>query len=134
MIAEEMSTSVFINATLNQDYNALNTLVSNISVPPVYEYDSDILPELEELIPVSIVYGITLIVGIIGNILVIFSVTKYELMMTITNTFLLSLATADLLLVLICVPVKVSVFEYFRLYYDAVQGISVVRIFQYAAV
>lgn len=91
------------------DYYNFNVSSANVNVTPEYDYEIDLHPELEELIPVSIVYGLTLVVGIIGNALVIFSVTRYEQMMTITNTFLLSLATADLLLVLICVPVKVSV-------------------------
>lgn len=72
-----------------------------------YDYDIDYDLPLEELIPVSIAYGATLLLGIIGNGLVIFSVSRYEDMRTITNTFLLSLASADLLLVLFCVPVKV---------------------------
>lgn len=74
------------------------------------EYDYEIVydPPLEELIPVSVAYGVTLLLGVIGNGLVIFSVSRYEDMRTITNTFLLSLASADLLLVIFCVPVKVK--------------------------
>ena len=104
----------FINTSFDYDSVTIETYTTNVSSSNVtalmdYYYEVDMQPKLEELIPVSIVYGLTLIVGIIGNGLVIFSVTRYEQMMTITNTFLLSLATADLLLVLICVPVKVSV-------------------------
>ena len=62
---------------------------------------------LEELIPVSIFYGLTLILGIVGNLLVIFSIARYRRMRNVTNIFLTSLATADLLLILLCVPVKV---------------------------
>lgn len=72
-----------------------------------YDYTDSELP-LEELIPVGVVYGATLLLGIAGNALVIFSVSRYHQMKTITNTFLLSLATADLFLVLVCIPVKVS--------------------------
>ena len=86
------------NSTVEPDFH------ENLTTP---DYDIQFELPLEELIPVSIVYGSTLILGIIGNGLVIFSVSRYEQMMTITNTFLLSLASADLVLVLICVPVKV---------------------------
>ena len=81
---------------------------SNITKMNMSDYDIDFSPPLEEMIPVSIVYGGTLVLGMVGNMLVIFSVTRYEQMQTVTNTFLLSLASADLLLVLVCVPVKVS--------------------------
>ncbi len=77
----------------------------------IYEYDyeksiSD-LP-VSELVPVTIIYGLTLVLGVVGNVLVIFSIIHYRRMQTVTNTFLTSLATADLLLVLLCVPIKVS--------------------------
>lgn len=80
----------------------------NFTTTPVYDYEIENSPPIEELVPVSFAYGVTLLLGIAGNGLVIFSVSRYEQLMTITNTFLLSLATADLLLVLVCVPVKVS--------------------------
>ena len=67
----------------------------------------DHLP-LAEIIPVSIVYGFIGITGLIGNLLVIFAIVKVQRMRSITNLFLLSLASADLLLVVVCVPVKVT--------------------------
>nr|XP_042907382.1 QRFP-like peptide receptor isoform X1 [Parasteatoda tepidariorum] len=73
------------------------------------EYDRDEsygMYFLDELIPVALVYGITLIVGLIGNILIIYTVVSFRRMRTISNVFLASLATADLLVVVICVPVK----------------------------
>lgn len=87
----------------------------NASNGTEYEYVAFSDAPLEELVPVSVVYGLTLVLGVVGNVLVIFSVTRYQQMMTTTNTFLLSLATADLLLVLICVPVKVRPITY-RMY------------------
>lgn len=61
---------------------------------------------LEEVIPVGFVYVFTLILGVVGNALVIFCIVRHKGMRSITNIFLLSLATADLMLILICVPVK----------------------------
>ena len=54
-----------------------------------------------------VVYMLTFIIGVIGNTLVIFSIFYFKKLQSITNLFLLSLATADLLLIIICVPIKV---------------------------
>ena len=75
----------------------------------IYDYDPDALPPMEEFIPVTLLYTLTLLLGVIGNALVIFSIAKYRKMQSVTNIFLTSLASADMLLVLICVPVKVSI-------------------------
>lgn len=76
----------------------------------VYDYDESVntLP-VEELVVNAVGYGLVLLLGMVGNILVVISVARYRRMHNVTNIFLLSLATADLLLVCICIPVKVSV-------------------------
>lgn len=61
----------------------------------------------EELIPPLIVYSVTFVLGIIGNSLIIFTISRYRRMKSTTNVFLASLASADLLLIIICIPVKV---------------------------
>ena len=78
-----------------------------------YDYEDSVnnIP-LEEFIPVAIVYGLTLLLGIIGNVLVIFSISRYRRMQNVTNIFLVSLSSADLILVIICVPIKVGVSAY----------------------
>ncbi len=75
----------------------------------IYDYDASVnnVP-LDELVPNALGYGLTLILGLVGNTLVIVSVARYRRMQNVTNIFLLSLASADLLLVLICLPVKVT--------------------------
>lgn len=80
-----------------------------------YEYDASIdhLP-LKEFVPMVTFYTLIGMLGIVGNLLVIFSIMKVKRMRSITNLFLLSLATADLLLVCVCVPAKVSVNTSFR--------------------
>lgn len=91
--------------------NDLN-ITSSINVSSddyVYDYDAAVaMPPLAELVPVTLFYGLTFIIGFIGNLLVVISVAKFKRMQNVTNVFLLSLATADLLLIIICVPIKVS--------------------------
>lgn len=77
----------------------------------IYDYnDSVTMVPLEELIPVAMVYGLTLVIGAVGNLLVITSIGRFRRMQSVTNVFLVSLASADLLLICACVPIKVSYF------------------------
>ncbi len=93
------------------DINTSSINGSNISdyYYYMYDYDDSInnIP-MEEFIPVALVYGLTLAIGVVGNFLVIFSIARYRRMQNVTNIFLTSLSSADLLLILICVPIKVS--------------------------
>lgn len=61
--------------------------------------------DLEFLIT-GLVYGLTFLVGIIGNTLIVYSVIHFRRMKSLSNVFLASLATADLILIIFCVPVK----------------------------
>jgi hypothetical protein len=56
----------------------------------------------------STTYALTFMLGFFGNILVIFSIFYLKNLQSITNMFLVSLATADLLLIIVCVPARVS--------------------------
>ena len=76
---------------------------------------------LEEFVPMVTVYTLIGLLGIVGNLLVIFSIIKVKRMRSITNLFLLSLATADLLLVCVCVPSRVSCTKYLLLYIFTIQ-------------
>ena len=82
----------------------------------IYDYEeaSDFTPaELRVMIPVAVFYGLMLLLGTIGNVLVIYCVAKFKRMKSITNQLLLSLASADLLLTLFCVPIKVRILNSF---------------------
>ena len=52
--------------------------------------------------------SLTFLLGVIGNSLIVFAVFVYRRMKSSTNIFLASLAIADLLFCLICIPVKVK--------------------------
>ena len=64
-----------------------------------------------ELGPSLFVYAITFIVGILGNVLILIAVIRNTqfLKSSPVNVFLGSLASADLLLISICLPLKVRI-------------------------
>lgn len=64
-------------------------------------------PPLTELIPISLFYASTFIIGLIGNVIVLFVVctTHGE---SLLDNCLLSLTVADLCVILFCVPMLVS--------------------------
>lgn len=49
-------------------------------------------------------YMIVFVVGVIGNFLVCFAVWRNQHMHTVTNLFIVNLAVADLMVILICLP------------------------------
>ncbi|KAK3772329.1 hypothetical protein RRG08_010837 [Elysia crispata] len=79
---------------------------SNGTAEDDFDYELDDYIPLEDVLPVTLTYSLVFMVGLIGNILVIFSILYYRRMRTTTNVFLLNLASADLLLIILCVPIK----------------------------
>jgi len=61
-----------------------------------------------ELAPPLVVYSLTLLLGLAGNSLIILTTLRFRRMQSTTNVFLSSLALADLLLIIVCIPVKVT--------------------------
>lgn len=62
-----------------------------------------IIPEWYEWI-VIVVYIVTFMIGMTGNILVCFAVWRNHQMRTVTNMFIVNLSVADLGIILICLP------------------------------
>lgn len=90
--------------------NASNTS-DLLSEEYVYDYDySDSYNTFfwEELCPTLIVYVLTMVLGVVGNSLIVFTICRYRRMKSTTNVFLASLASADLLLIIFCIPVKLA--------------------------
>ncbi|KAJ3639680.1 hypothetical protein Zmor_003024 [Zophobas morio] len=80
-----------------------------------------------ELIPTVLVYSVTFVIGLVGNCLIIFTTFQYRGMQSVTNVFLSSLASADLLLIVICIPVKLA-----KLFsYTWVMGFVVCKVIHY---
>lgn len=74
-----------------------------------YSYEDSVGGSIawKDLLPVLVPYSLTLALGVVGNALIIYTVCRYRRLKSATNVFLASLASADLLLVLVCVPLKV---------------------------
>lgn len=53
---------------------------------------------------VIVIYTITFIIGLTGNILVCFAVWRNRQMRTVTNMFIVNLSVADLGIIIICLP------------------------------
>lgn len=76
-------------------------------LPEDYDYEESAWRfDLADLVPTAAVYGATLLLGLVGNLLIVYTVARFPRMRSISNLFLASLASADLLIVLLCVPVK----------------------------
>ena len=63
-----------------------------------------------KILPSILIYLITFVVGFFGNLLVLIVIIRVKKLQNFTNLFLFSLATADLTLILICVPIKITEF------------------------
>jgi hypothetical protein len=92
----------FVNSPEFQDYDLDDSELSSQA-----SIDSE---WLIKFIPSITIYTITFIMGFFGNLLVIISICYLKKLQSITNMFLLSLATADFLLIIICVPIKIIEF------------------------
>jgi hypothetical protein len=54
------------------------------------------------------IYIVLFVIGLIGNIIVIYFVLVYKRMQTMTNKFITNLSFADLLVIVVCMPVTVT--------------------------
>lgn len=72
---------------------------SSLEVVPVESRDS-----LYIVIPVTVIYGIIFLTGIIGNVSTCFVIVRNKSMHTATNYYLFSLAISDLLLLISGLP------------------------------
>ena len=76
-----------------------------------YDYDMNeslVTFDWNELGPSLFVYAVTFILGIVGNCLILVAVIRHtHVKNSPVNVFLASLASADLLLILVCLPLKV---------------------------
>lgn len=75
----------------------VNGSVANHNIPT--EPD-DVRDALWIVIPISIIYSTIFVIGVLGNVITCFVISKNKSMHTATNYYLFSLAISDLLLLL----------------------------------
>ena len=59
--------------------------------------------------PTVIVYGVAFLLGVTGNLLVMFALLGDRKSRNVTSSFLVSLALADLVFLMVCIPCEVGV-------------------------
>lgn len=67
-------------------------------------FNSDITKHLGVQITLIMAYSLIILLGLLGNSLVIYMIIRYRNMRTVTNYFIANLALADLLMVTLCLP------------------------------
>lgn len=60
--------------------------------------------EFRMVIMVGVTFGITFLVGFIGNLLVLLTILCLRKMQSSTNILILNLAIAELILIILCIP------------------------------
>ncbi|XP_055918559.1 neuropeptide CCHamide-2 receptor-like [Eupeodes corollae] len=96
-----MEDSISMKWNISQNFNK-----TFIHPPPVIDPESEYTPYSErvETYLVPAVFAIIFIVGVIGNGTLVVIFFRHRAMRNIPNTYILSLALADLLVIIICVP------------------------------
>ena len=91
------------NTTMYHNISCENWTICNSTE----EYmDVDAFLQFENLVQIIIpaIFGLIVILGFVGNVLVIFVVWSYKQMQNTTNILIVSLAVADLFFIIFCVP------------------------------
>ncbi|KAL1430754.1 hypothetical protein MTO96_002357 [Rhipicephalus appendiculatus] len=89
----------------NSSSGVATSTIDDEDIPEDYDYEESAWRfDLADLVPTAAVYGATLLLGLVGNLLIVYTVARFPRMRSISNLFLASLASADLLIVLLCVP------------------------------
>lgn len=103
----ENFTNIPANLTGTRDNSSVPIECGDIFCRPDDEY----LDYLEDYVfpddwewGIIILYAVTFIVGLSGNVLVCFAVWRNRSMRTVTNIFIVNLAIADLAVIIICLP------------------------------
>jgi hypothetical protein len=106
-LPDDHETHQFNHTLSNHTYELYREFDESLELPE-YDSDDDVhFRWLLKLIPSVLVYGTTFILGFFGNLLVIIAILRFKKLQSVTNIFLISLATADFLLIIFCVPFKV---------------------------
>jgi hypothetical protein len=105
----------FISSLICKPDNSSADIFNSTEIFPINNLNEnviDITNLIKKIVSVNI-FSLAFLIGFIGNALVIYLIVRIKKLQSITNIFLLSLATSDLLLITICVPIKVNKIIFF---------------------
>ena len=127
--------SIASNITTSTDMTYAGSSNTSDSVPDFWLMDNPeemLMPWVinQHFIPVVITHSVTFLVGVIGNLLVVFVMAGDRKSRTATNLFLVSLSLADLLLLIVFAPLETI--QYFVVQWDA--GGTVCKMAKYAEI
>ncbi|XP_055387372.1 neuropeptide CCHamide-2 receptor-like [Condylostylus longicornis] len=99
--------------TINQQLNISTVNNSNKDLDEV-QYTSDYEPyeSRPETYIIPVLFSIIFIVGVLGNGTLIIIFLRHRAMRNVPNTYIVSLALADLLVILICVPLASIIYTF----------------------
>ena len=121
--------------TISPDMTHPSSSNTSESTPDFWQMDNPeemLVPWVinEYFFPIVITHSVTFLVGVIGNLLVVFVMAGDRKSRTATNLFLVSLALADLLLLIVCAPLETL--QYFVVQWDV--GGTVCKMAKYAEI
>ncbi|XP_039606223.1 neuropeptide Y receptor Y2, like [Polypterus senegalus] len=95
-----------VNRTQEERYES--SLCCTVATPPQFDHLPPDLEDSTKLVVVQVIliaaYSSIILLGVIGNSLVIYVVFKFKTLRTVTNFFIANLAVADLLVNTLCLP------------------------------
>lgn len=80
-------------------------------------------------VPIMVTYAVTFVFGVVGNVVSVAAMSSTRAATNATNVFLVSLAVADLLMLVIHLPLEVV--EYFFLTWDKGGGVCKIKAYVY---
>lgn len=75
-----------------------------------YDYDASRLTTHSITVIILVTFGAAFLLGLVGNILVIYVVCRHGAMKTVTNLFFVNLAVSDLLFLCTCIPFTAMIY------------------------
>ncbi|XP_059608148.1 neuropeptide CCHamide-2 receptor [Phlebotomus argentipes] len=101
---ENFTGDFFLNASEDTLFTADQTFTSDMPNATNPSDDYTPYPDRPETYIVPVVFSIIFVVGVLGNGTLVVVFVRHRAMRNIPNTYIFSLALADLLVILICVP------------------------------
>ncbi|KTF89957.1 hypothetical protein cypCar_00006344 [Cyprinus carpio] len=94
----------------SEDWNSSELLNSSIGNSSTEDTEDEEHPFLTDAWLVPLFFSLIMLVGLIGNSLVIYVISKHRQMRTATNFYIANLAATDIIFLLCCVPFTATLY------------------------